>query len=68
MLLKSEFDKENTLLRSNRESTSKLAVIFTLEYKRLQPFFFTDLGKLATKQLEEIRAYSFLIQHVAVEV
>ena len=68
MLLKSEFDEGNILLRSNRESTSKLAVIFTLEYQRLQPFFFTDLGKLATEQLEELRAYSFLLQHVAVEV
>ena len=33
----------------------------------LQPFF-TDLGRLVADQLEEPRANSFLLQHVAVEV
>ena len=31
-------------------------------------FFFIDLGKRVADQLDKTRAYSFLLQHVAVEV
>ena len=45
-----------------------LAIETSGAFSPMAAVFFTDLGKQVTDQLEEPKAYSFLLQRLAVEV